>query len=106
MFWLENRGYENSESLISSQYICQVHISNSHGKSCDQSSSFLPRIVDSFSLNDIKILSTISPIISISDLVIDPVIYDLKLSIPKIKAMPDTCPISSSIPFEVPSDAG
>ena len=68
--------------------------------------SVLPRILDSFNLNDIKMLRTNKPIMSISDLVIEPVIEDLKLSIPNINAIPEICPISNSIPFDVPSDAG
>jgi hypothetical protein len=46
-------------------------------------------IIDSFSLKEIIILSTISPIRKTSDLVIDPVECDLRLSIPKINAIPE-----------------
>jgi hypothetical protein len=70
---------------------------------------FLPspvNITDSFSLNEINILSTISTRRKTRDLVIDPVSCDLRLSIPKINAIPDTWPINISMPFDVPSDAG
>lgn len=46
-------------------------------------------MVDSLSRRDIKILRNISPISIIKDLVIEPVNEDFKLSIPKIKAMPE-----------------
>jgi hypothetical protein len=55
---------------------------------------------------DIIRLSSIRPISTVKGMVIEPVNGDLKLSIPKIKAIPEICPISKSIPFEVPSEAG
>lgn len=64
------------------------------------------RIVDSFSRREIKILRIINVISTINDLVIEPVNVDFRLSIPKINAIPEICPISKSIPFDVPSDAG
>ena len=36
----------------------------------------------------------------------DPLTGDLKKSIPKIKAIPEICPMSSKSPFDVPSGAG
>ncbi len=38
--------------------------------------------------------------------VIEPVAGDLKLSIPRIKTIPEICPMSRSSPFDVPSGAG
>ena len=38
--------------------------------------------------------------------VIDPVWGDLRISKPKIKAMPEIWPINKSRPFEVPSGVG
>ncbi len=38
--------------------------------------------------------------------VIDPVTGDLKLSIPKMKAIPEICPMRRRNPFDVPSETG
>jgi hypothetical protein len=41
-----------------------------------------------------------------SDTVIDPVLADLRASIPRMKTIPEICPARSSRPFDVPSGAG
>ena len=61
---------------------------------------------DSLSRVEKKIHKSIKPISKIKDMVMEPVNDDLKLSIQKIKIIPEICPISISKPFEVPSDAG
>jgi hypothetical protein len=51
-------------------------------------------------LTAIRIISTTS------GLVIDPVVDDLKLFIPKMKRIPEICPTSNRNPLEVPSEMG
>jgi hypothetical protein len=53
-----------------------------------------------------KMARSINPISTIKGLVIEPVNADLKLFIQKINMIPEICPISISMPFEAPSDAG
>jgi hypothetical protein len=64
------------------------------------------RKADSLSLSAARKLKTINPISKINGFVIDPVAADLKLSIPKINAMPEICPMRMRKPFEVPSETG
>jgi len=61
---------------------------------------------DSLSLVQRSRLRTMSPMSTTRGEVIEPVAGDLKLSIPKIKMIPEICPMSKSRPFDVPSGAG
>ena len=62
--------------------------------------------VDSLSLVLRSRPRTISPMSTTKGRVIEPVPGDLKLSIPKMKTIPEICPMSKSRPLDVPSGAG
>ena len=64
------------------------------------------KTADSFNLADNIIPIARHIIIITKGLVIEPVSTDLKLSIPKIIAIPEICPDRSRNPFEVPSETG
>jgi hypothetical protein len=64
------------------------------------------RKADSFSLAERRKLISIRMQSTVNGIVIEPVPGDLNQSIPKMNAIPDTCPISRRKPFEVPSDTG
>jgi len=61
---------------------------------------------DSLSLVEAMNPRNIKPVNAIIGPVIEPVRGDFKLSIPKINAIPATCPMSNRKPFEVPSETG
>jgi hypothetical protein len=64
------------------------------------------KAVDSLSLVPRIMLRTMSPMSTTKKGVIEPVPGDLKLSIPKMKMIPEICPMSKSRPFDVPSGVG
>jgi hypothetical protein len=61
---------------------------------------------DSLILVELRKLTAIMITNTTSGMVIDPVEDDLKLSIPKIKSIPEICPASNRNPFDVPSETG
>ena len=63
-------------------------------------------MVDSRSLVQRSTARTIRPMSSTNDKVIEPVSGDLKLSMPKMKRIPEIWPMSKSKPLDVPSGAG
>jgi hypothetical protein len=66
-----------------------------------------PSIIDdSLILVELNKPTDMRIIITTSGPVIDPDTEDLKLSIPKMKRMPEICPASNKKPFEVPSEIG
>ena len=103
------------ENTDASDCLRNRHLSNAirdvvHRKfnqNCSWLASFAAmRLGASLSLVEKRRLTSMSPMSTINGMVIEPVSGDLKLSNPRMKTMPEICPMSKSKPFDVPSGAG